>query len=156
MGCSSCKEKRKLFGGSDEPNTVIENKSIGIKALIIFVNVVLFLITSVILSIIVIPFSIYTLGKVFFYDGSVDIEGLIVGINKWFKGRQEDREDRKEEEEDIREEKMELEREKMNLEREKMDLERETLGLKRMDNYIEEEDEIIYLDVDNITNEEDK
>ncbi len=94
MGCNSCKEKRQMFG-TGAPKTEIENKTVGVKIAIFTVKVILFLIASAILSIIVIPFAIYTLAKVFFYDGTVDVEGIIVGFKKWTEGMREKREDRK-------------------------------------------------------------
>jgi hypothetical protein len=96
MGCSSCKKNKIKIGGN---NVSIDNseKSVGVKVLIFLTKGVLFLIASVIMSLIVIPFSIYMLAKVFFFDGSVDVESLIVGANNFFKDRKEKREDKKNE-----------------------------------------------------------
>lgn len=99
MGCNSCKDKRKTFS-TGVPNTEIENKSVGVKIMVFIVKLILFLIASAILSIIIIPFGIYTLAKVFFYDGSVDVEGFIVGLKKWGEMRQDRRDDRRYEKED--------------------------------------------------------
>lgn len=97
MGCSSCKKNSIKVGGTNLSSNGSKN-SIGVKILIFIVKIILFLITSVILTIIVIPFSVYMLAKVFFYDGTVDVESLIVGLNNMIRNRKERKEGRKDEE----------------------------------------------------------
>jgi hypothetical protein len=94
MGCNSCKKNSTRITGL----TITKDggkKSIGIKILIFSVKIVLFIISSFILILIVIPFSVYMLSKTMFYDGNVDIESLIIGVSNHFKDRKEDKKDKK-------------------------------------------------------------
>ena len=93
MGCSSCKKNKIKIGGSTL-STDGGKKSVGVKIIIFLTKGVLFLIASIIMSIIVIPFSVYMLAKVFFFDGSVDVESLIVNANNFFKDRKSKKEDK--------------------------------------------------------------
>tara|TARA_R110001606_G_scaffold192255_1_gene340056 strand:- start:594 stop:947 length:354 start_codon:yes stop_codon:yes gene_type:complete len=94
MGCNSCKKNSASIAGL----TITNNggkKSIGVKILIFSVKIVLFIISSFLLGITVVPFSIYLLSKAMFFDGNIDIESLIVGVSNHFKDKKEDKIDKK-------------------------------------------------------------
>jgi len=97
MSCNSCKNSSNVtnLGGLSIPTDNSE-KSVGVKILIFTVKIMLFLIASVILIITVIPFSIYLLVKVIFFDGRLDIGSFIGMISNHFKNKREEKKYKKE------------------------------------------------------------
>jgi len=81
MGCN-CKNKNFLVSNSETPKSNLTNMEL----LIDFsVKVISFLIGSLLLSIAMIPFSIYLLFKVIFLDGKLDVTKTMVNIGKLLK-----------------------------------------------------------------------
>jgi len=77
MGCNSCKGKNRILENgnmSDRDLNFLE------KAGIMFGKIIGFLIGGVILSIIAVPFSLWTLFKIVFLDESIDVVGIMSGI----------------------------------------------------------------------------
>lgn len=79
MGCN-CKNKDKLEQGlTSSPKRKLST----VEKIIVFITKVFgFLVGAIIISIIVIPFALYTLFKIIFLDDSIDITGAMVGIGK--------------------------------------------------------------------------
>ena len=96
MGCN-CKDDKNWVGNKDKANSQSEDdKGFFIKALSLVVKSLLFIIASVIASIIVIPFSIYMLFNVIFFDKSLDFTDALFTIGKRLKKDDEDEDDEEE------------------------------------------------------------
>lgn len=79
MGCN-CKNKDKIEQGLI--SSPIRKLSTVEKIIVFITKVFGFLVGAIIISIIVIPFSLYTLFKIVFLDDSIDITGAMVSIGK--------------------------------------------------------------------------
>jgi hypothetical protein len=101
MGCKKCKEKKVLTNVNQEE---IDNASVGEKVLIVVVKFLLFCIVAPILTVIIIPFSLYMLFNVLFLEGNVDITSGLVSVGKMLTGKSEEEDDEDEEEDDINDE----------------------------------------------------
>ena len=90
MGCN-CKDDKNWVGNKDKSNSQSkDDKGLFIKILSLIVKSILFIIASVVASIIVIPFSIYMLFKVIFLDNSMDFTDALFTIGKRLKKNDED------------------------------------------------------------------
>ena len=74
MGCNKCKNKNKSNTKIDVNGEIEnENNQSSVKKFLVFLTkILIFLIAGVILSIIVVPFSIYLLFKAIFLDARLD------------------------------------------------------------------------------------
>jgi hypothetical protein len=76
MGCNSCKSKNNLKDGI-EISEQGKDMSLVLRGIQLFVKTVLFIICGGILSVVVIPFSLYTLYKILFHGSSIDVSGAL-------------------------------------------------------------------------------
>ena len=90
MGCN-CKNDNIDLGLTNEVNK--EDIPIGNKILITVIKTFMFLIGSVVGTILVIPFTIYMLFKVIYFNDSVDVTSGLVNIGKALRGKDKDDED---------------------------------------------------------------
>lgn len=94
MGCN-CKSKGKEYLAKngidlDEINSKVEdqNKTPFHEKIIVFITKTIgFLIGSVLISLIVVPFAIYTLFKIIYFDESVDVTGFLKQFSKKMFGK---------------------------------------------------------------------
>ena len=91
MGCNCKKDKEELEVTKKKINS--SKNPLIIRGLIFLVKIIIFLFSSAIVAIIVLPFSIYMLSKVVFYDGEIDTSGIILSIGEKFKKYKKNRED---------------------------------------------------------------
>tara|TARA_R110000772_G_scaffold17946_3_gene49888 strand:+ start:57597 stop:57974 length:378 start_codon:yes stop_codon:yes gene_type:complete len=88
MGCSSCKKSKKgtkgnnSFLGGNLPLKPAEELNFLEKVIVFISKVFGFIVGGIIISILVIPFSLYLLFKIMFLDESIDIVGIMTGIGK--------------------------------------------------------------------------
>ena len=87
MGCN-CKKNE---NGEDitKKNLNEDKNSFFIKILIFIIKIIIFIMASAIISIIVIPFSIFMLIKVMFLDESIDLTNILLYIGKKLKGKED-------------------------------------------------------------------
>lgn len=83
MGCN-CKNKGNDKNKDNLNKDSETDKTFGEKILIFSVSVVLFIFVSILISIVIIPFSIYLVYKAIFKDGTLDIVKLITNTKKYF------------------------------------------------------------------------
>jgi len=87
MGCNCKKDKN---GEDITKKKINESKnSFFIKILIFIVKLIVFLMASVIATVIVIPFSIFLLVKVIFLDGSADLTNTLMYIGNKLKKKED-------------------------------------------------------------------
>tara|TARA_R110002126_G_scaffold43556_3_gene125033 strand:- start:26799 stop:27095 length:297 start_codon:yes stop_codon:yes gene_type:complete len=79
MGCN-CKNKN----NGDLTKDLETDETLGEKLLIFSVKVLLFIFVSIVVSIVIIPFSIYAVYKAIFKDGNLDIVKFITNTKKYF------------------------------------------------------------------------
>jgi len=72
MGCNKCKNKNKSNAKIDVNGEIENNQSLVKNFLVLLTKILIFLIAGVILSIIVVPFSVYLLFKAIFLDATLD------------------------------------------------------------------------------------
>lgn len=80
MACSKCKNK-----GVKQVNTIQSNKphsDIVKSFLVLLIKIMLFLVSGIILTVIVIPFSIYLLFKSIFIDSNLDASLMMQAVKK--------------------------------------------------------------------------
>jgi hypothetical protein len=81
MACSKCKNKNKNKD-TKQSDITYQPKGDIVKSFLVFVvKFLLFIITGFVLTIIVIPFSLYLLFKALFLDGTVNVEGILTRFN---------------------------------------------------------------------------
>ena len=81
MACSKCKNKNKNKDPKQSDITYQPKGDIVKSFLVFVVKFLLFIITGFVLTIIVIPFSLYLLFKALFLDGTVNVEGILTRFN---------------------------------------------------------------------------
>jgi len=79
MGCN-CKNKNNGELTNDSEN----DKTFGDKILTFLVSVVLFIFVSILVSVVIIPFSIYVIHKAIFRDGTLNVENFIKNSKQYF------------------------------------------------------------------------
>lgn len=79
MGCN-CKNKNNGNLKNDSEN----DKTFGATLLRYFVSVVLFIFISLLVSVVIIPCSIYVIYKAIFKDGTLNVENFITNSKKYF------------------------------------------------------------------------
>tara|TARA_R100000988_G_C3864529_1_gene100863 strand:- start:215 stop:544 length:330 start_codon:yes stop_codon:yes gene_type:complete len=94
MGCN-CKKDSNGVKAEKSPNK--KKEPIVIKSIILVTKTILFLIGSLITSLIIVPFSIYLLFKIIFLDEGVDVTDSLKSIGKILKKKDKDEEDDEEE-----------------------------------------------------------
>jgi len=84
MACSKCKNKNK--GNSttqiNSENVIENNKSLVKSFLVLLTKIMLFIVSGTILTVIVIPFSIYLLFKSIFVDSNLDASLMMKAVKK--------------------------------------------------------------------------
>jgi len=80
MGCSKCKNKKK--GNTTTETNIENNKSLVKSFLVLLTKIMLFLVSGSILTVIVVPFSIYLLFKSIFIDSSLDTSLMMQAVRK--------------------------------------------------------------------------
>jgi lipopolysaccharide/colanic/teichoic acid biosynthesis glycosyltransferase len=81
MACSKCKNKNKNKD-TKQSDITYQPKGDIVKSFLDFVvKFILFIITGFVLTIIVIPFSLYLLFKALFLDGTVNVEQILTRLN---------------------------------------------------------------------------
>jgi hypothetical protein len=81
MACSKCKNKNKNKD-TKQSDITYQPKGDIVKSFLVFVvKFILFIITGFVLTIIVIPFSLYLLFKALFLDGTVNVEQILTRLN---------------------------------------------------------------------------
>jgi hypothetical protein len=80
MGCSKCKNKKK--GNTTTETNSENNKSLVKSFLVLLTKIMLFLVSGAILTVIVVPFSIYLLFKSIFIDSSLDTSLMMQAVRK--------------------------------------------------------------------------
>ena len=80
MGCSKCKNKKK--GNTTTETNSENNKSLVKSSLVVLTKIMLFLVSGAILTVIVVPFSIYLLFKSIFIDSSLDTSLMMQAVRK--------------------------------------------------------------------------
>lgn len=93
MGCN-CKKDSNGVKAEKSPNK--KKEPIVIKSIILVTKTILFLIGSLITSLIIVPFSIYLLFKIIFLDEGVDVTDSLKSIGKILKKKDKDEEDEEE------------------------------------------------------------
>jgi hypothetical protein len=80
MACSKCKNKKK--GNTITETNSENNKSLVKSSLVVLTKIMLFLVSGAILTVIVVPFSIYLLFKSIFIDSSLDTSLMMQAVRK--------------------------------------------------------------------------
>jgi hypothetical protein len=80
MACSKCKNKKK--GNTITETNSENNKSLVKSFLVVLTKIMLFLVSGAILTVIVVPFSIYLLFKSIFIDSSLDTSLMMQAVRK--------------------------------------------------------------------------
>lgn len=89
MGCNCKNKSGNILAESAGPAK--KNLNIGEKIIVFFAKTIGFMIGGLIMSIIVIPFSLYTLFRIIYFEDSIDITGALVNIGKFLGiGKEED------------------------------------------------------------------
>lgn len=81
MGCN-CKGKKGLSNNDNSENKRIDNQPIHEKVIVFIAKTIGFLLGGLIISIIIIPFSLYALFKIIYFEESIDVTGAMVMIGK--------------------------------------------------------------------------
>ena len=79
MGCN-CKNKNKDNLTNESEN----DKTFGDKIMVFSVKVILFIFVSILVSVVIIPFSIYVIYNAIFRDGTLNVENFITNSKKYF------------------------------------------------------------------------
>jgi len=84
MGCSKCKNKKKgnTTTETNSENVIENNKSLVKSSLVFLTKIMLFIVSGAILTVIVVPFSIYLLFKSIFIDSSLDTSLMMQAVRK--------------------------------------------------------------------------
>jgi hypothetical protein len=92
MGCSSCKDKSKGFLPNGGVNNADNSGLSLVEKIVIFITKTIgFIIGGAILTVIIIPFSLYTLFKIVYFEESIDITGALISLgNRLMKDRSSD------------------------------------------------------------------
>ena len=94
MGCN-CKNDKNSVGTNDTTSQK-EKQPLIIRGIVFITKTLLFLIGSVIASIIVIPFSVYMLFKAIYLNEGIDITNTLVNVGKTLKKKETDDDDEEE------------------------------------------------------------
>ena len=78
MGCN-CKNKNKDNLTNESEN----DKTFGDKIMVFSVKVILFIFVSILVSVVIIPFSIYVIYNAIFRDGTLNVENFITNSKKY-------------------------------------------------------------------------
>jgi hypothetical protein len=79
MACSSCKNKKDL-SGIESVN--LKEEPIGIRFLTMLLKIFMFLVASVMVSVVVVPYSIYMLFKIIILNEGVDVNSFLHFVSK--------------------------------------------------------------------------
>ena len=93
MGCNSCKKKKGVASSSTKDfieKVDIKQSPIGSRIFITFVKSLIFILGVIIGIPIVIPFTVYMLFKVIFFNQGVDVTTGLVNIGKMLQKKDED------------------------------------------------------------------
>ena len=96
MGCN-CKKDRNSTGVNDSPNDSpfdsYKNKPLLARLGLLVVKIFIFIFAAIVTSIIVVPFSIYMLFNVIFFDEGLDFTNNLIAIGKMLKKKDDDDDD---------------------------------------------------------------
>jgi len=99
MGCNCKNDNNGIKVNENASNK--SKQSLFIRSLIFLTKVIIFILTSVMATIIVIPFSIYMLYKTIFLNEGLNFNGILLSLGKKLKKDDEDDEDEFEDEDEF-------------------------------------------------------
>ena len=85
MGCSTCKNKN--------TEKKVDDRPLGLKVIGLLFRFILFIIASIVTSIIVIPFSVYMLFKTILLEEAIDFTGILLTMGGKLKRNYDDEDD---------------------------------------------------------------
>lgn len=92
MGCN-CKKDKNGIKTKENQSSNNKKEPLFIRGLVFTTKLIIFLFASLISGIIVVPFSIYMLYKVIFFNKGVDVTGALLTIGKTLKKKDKEYDD---------------------------------------------------------------